>query len=520
MDEKHTDEQIQTILFVDDEETILEVACEYFEQKGHQVITARDGKEAARIIKRVRVDCCFTDINMPHMDGLELARKIREHDRTIPVIIMTGYPSMEKSIETMQHGVVDFLIKPIQLDQMDLCLKRVLRERRLFIDNILYKKELEKKKELEAVNRKLVDKNQELENKIEELRILNQIMEWLNQSTKSQEVFHRMVEMAVGITHADESCFYVVNGSMQQPVGIAAFSREKGELGPGLPSSQLPEQLIRQSIDQLKPVLADGDKKAGLPPDIRSFMAVPLAIRSRVFGVLTACVRQSPVRFGQKELDYLSFMTGTAAYSIENLALYENIYKNLLATLDALVQAIEAKDPYTRKHSRQVACIAVDLAREMGCTQEELNILDVAGRLHDIGKIGIRDEVLLKPGRLTAEEFEEIKAHPAIGAEIVRHVGFWDREQSIIRYHHERYNGTGYPDGLKGRAIPFLARVLAVADVYDAMASARVYRGRIIDSEVMAAIGEGAGVLFDPEVVAALEKLHDEGRITHCSEDA
>jgi len=104
----------------------------------------------------------------------------------------------------------------------------------------------------------------------------------------------------------------------------------------------------------------------------------------------------------------------------------------------------------------------------LGCSSEELDILNFAGHLHDIGKIGIRDDILLKPGRLTAEEFEKIKEHPVIGANIVEQLGFWDRERQIIKCHHERFDGAGYPEGLKGENIPFLARILSVADVYDA----------------------------------------------------
>ena len=115
------------ILFVDDEENILSIACEYFRQRGYGVVTAKNGREAASILDSERIDCCFTDINMPEMDGLELAEHIRTKDNSIPVVVMTGYPSMENTIKTLKNGVVDFLIKPVSLNQMELCLKRVFR---------------------------------------------------------------------------------------------------------------------------------------------------------------------------------------------------------------------------------------------------------------------------------------------------------------------------------------------------------------------------------------------------------
>jgi HD-GYP domain-containing protein (c-di-GMP phosphodiesterase class II) len=135
-------------------------------------------------------------------------------------------------------------------------------------------------------------------------------------------------------------------------------------------------------------------------------------------------------------------------------------------------------------------------------------------RLHDIGKIGIRDNILLKPGRLTDEEFEIIKEHPAIGAMIVSQLGLWDRETQIIRHHHERFDGSGYPDRLKGVAIPFLARIMSVADAYDAMASDRAYRKKLDLGQVVTIIKEGSGAQFDPRVVDAFLNLVETGRWT------
>ena len=146
------------ILFVDDEDNILSIANEYFNKKGYTVVTAKNGRQAAKILESERIDCCFTDINMPEMDGLELAEHIRMKDNTIPVVVMTGYPSMENTIKTLKNGVVDFLIKPVSLNQMELCLQRVLREQQLFVENILLKKEVESKDRLEKLNRELLDK--------------------------------------------------------------------------------------------------------------------------------------------------------------------------------------------------------------------------------------------------------------------------------------------------------------------------------------------------------------------------
>jgi putative nucleotidyltransferase with HDIG domain len=272
--------------------------------------------------------------------------------------------------------------------------------------------------------------------------------------------------------------------------------------------------------DEIPLLISQNNGVHGISEDLKSVMIVPMKIRQKVFGVLTGAVYEGSVRFSEKDLYYLSFMAQSAAQSIENLALYENIYENLFATLYAFVTAVEARDLYTRQHSSRVTGISMIIGKQLGCTGEELDILNFAGHLHDIGKIGIRDDILLKPGRLTTEEFEKIKEHPVIGANILAQLGMWDKERHIIRCHHERFDGTGYPDGLKQEQIPFLARILSLADVYDAMASDRAYRKRMEEDIILKIIEEGAGTQFDPQVVAAFNNAYDQGTILRYMEDS
>ncbi|MCG6905404.1 MAG: response regulator [Desulfobacteraceae bacterium] len=511
------DSERQKILFVDDEESILEIAREFFLHKGYQVYTACNGREALALVHAEPIDCCFTDINMPEMDGLELAEHIRTFDNTIPVIVMTGYPSMDNTLRTLKNGVVDFLIKPVNLNQMELCVQRVLRERQLFVENILLKKEVAHKERLEKLNRELLCK-------VEELHVLNKIMRNFNTISQSTDVFKRVIDLTLEITPAEDSRFYVINDGLQKPVVIARAGAPGGPGGPPenaadpVPQAAAEEAaietLILESVaDEVPLLVAENRGARGLAEDIRSFVAVPLKIREKVFGVLTAMVRSAGPRFNEKDLYYLSFMTQNAAYAVENLALYENIYENLFSTLFAFVKAIEARDQYTQQHSNRVTGIAIAIGKQLGCTTEEIGILNLAGQLHDIGKIGIPDDILLKPGRLTPEEFETIKGHSLIGASIVGQLGLWDREQQIIRSHHERFDGTGYPDGLAGEEIPLLARILSIADVYDAMASDRTYRRRMAESRILEIIQEGAGSQFDPTIVSVFMQLYREGKI-------
>ena len=513
----------QKILFVDDEQSILDIAKSYFTRLGFEVLTASNGVDAIDILETEKIDCCFTDINMPGMSGIDLTEHIQNFDNTLPVVVMTGYPTLDNTISTLKNGVVDFLVKPLNLSQMELCVRRVFSQRELFVENLLLKKEVESKRMLEKLNC-------ELSLKVDELNTLNRILTNISGNNSTQDVFSRLVNLAIEITHADESGFYVINDAVRMPFKIASAAASdecmlqeykpplpatasEADPAPRLPAPSIEGLVLESARDEVPLLIAENSGTKDLPPNIAAMILMPVKIREKVFGVLTTLAGMQEKRFSEKDLYYLNFMAQSAANAIENLALYENIYENLFSTLFAFVNAIEARDPYTREHSSRVTRFSIVIGREMGCSSDELETLNFAGHLHDIGKIGIRDDILLKPGRLTKEEFEKIKQHPGIGARIVEKLGFWEQERQIIRCHHERFDGTGYPDGLKKEEIPFLARIMSVADVYDALSSDRAYRRKMEEKQVLQIIQEGSGTQFDPKVVETFFKLHKQRRL-------
>jgi HD-GYP domain-containing protein (c-di-GMP phosphodiesterase class II) len=230
-----------------------------------------------------------------------------------------------------------------------------------------------------------------------------------------------------------------------------------------------------------------------------------MMIQGEVFGVLHAYGKIKETGFDQQDLFFLSELTRRATLGLENNYLYESIFEVLMATLRSLVSTIEAKDPYTKQHSQRVTDLAVLIAEEMRCTPNQIDTLRVAGYLHDLGKLGVRDSILLKPGRLSEEEFEQIKTHPTIGESIIAPIGLLPEERALIRHHHERWDGKGYPDGLREKQIPFLARILSVADAFDAMTSDRPYRAALSYRTGLEEIVRCKGTQFDPQVVDAFQ---------------
>jgi hypothetical protein len=175
-------------------------------------------------------------------------------------------------------------------------------------------------------------------------------------------------------------------------------------------------------------------------------------------------------------------------------------------TIGALAEAVDKRDPFTSKHSQRVRSISVDIGRQMHVSAAELEALEWGGLLHDVGKIGVPDSVLLKQGKLTREERITMNAHPVLGAEIIGQVDRLAAELPVIRHHHEWYNGSGYPDRLMGDEIPRLARILHVADAFEAMTADRPYRKALSNEQALAELRKFAGVQFDPEVVDAFVK--------------
>jgi putative nucleotidyltransferase with HDIG domain len=183
-----------------------------------------------------------------------------------------------------------------------------------------------------------------------------------------------------------------------------------------------------------------------------------------------------------------------------------------LRTIEALALAIEAKDHNTHDHLRRVRVYALEIAKELELNAAEIEALRAAALLHDIGKLAVPEHIINKPGRLTPEEFEKMKIHPVVGAEILKHVNFPYPVVPIVRSHHEKWDGSGYPDGLKGSAIPLAARIVALADFYDALTSRRCYRPAFNHEDTCRMIREGSGTHFDPDVAAAFNTLESRFR--------
>ncbi|KAF1081996.1 MAG: hypothetical protein GQF41_1636 [Candidatus Rifleibacterium amylolyticum] len=246
-------------------------------------------------------------------------------------------------------------------------------------------------------------------------------------------------------------------------------------------------------------------KVAGIT--LKDTLVLPLKPRDRLLGVIQVANKRGNFSYRPEDLDLLKILGSQVAFVIQNADLFKNLQRAYIDTLSALTSAIDAKDSYTRGHSERVTELSIKLAEYFGVAPEEVEKIKLGGLLHDIGKIGIHEGILNKPGRLDDEEFEVIKSHPDLGVRIMGKVEFLESIVPIIRYHHERYDGKGYPEGLSGEKIPLLARIVSVVDTFDAMTTDRPYRKAMSIDAALAEIERCAGSQFDPEIAAHFVRM-------------
>lgn len=281
------------------------------------------------------------------------------------------------------------------------------------------------------------------------------------------------------------------------------------------------QSILRYCVRRGRSVISDAiEPETGDPNDkgIRSAMCVPLRTNKDIIGALYVDRVDDETPFHAHQLELLAALGRQAGVAIERARMLEDMEGLFYSCVRALVSSIEAKDQYTHGHSERVTAFAVTLAESMSLDTETLDNVRLGALLHDVGKIGVAEKILTKPSRLTPAEVKIIREHPARGSEILGHIRNIPGVIAAVRHHHEMFNGLGYPDGLAGEEIPKTARIVALADAFDAMTSNRSYRRNFDVEESMSEFMRCSGDQFDPEVSEVMIKLLRDGTIIPCNE--
>jgi HD-GYP domain-containing protein (c-di-GMP phosphodiesterase class II) len=236
----------------------------------------------------------------------------------------------------------------------------------------------------------------------------------------------------------------------------------------------------------------------------KSLVCAPLTVKQKILGVIEVLNKRGGGTFNEQDMDAVVSVATTAAMAIENTRLQQTILDAYKTTITTLAAAIDAKDPYTHGHSERVKEYTLKAGMSLSLTADEMETLEYAGILHDIGKITVDTSVLNKPGPLTPAEWEIIHAHPVVGSGLLREIPFLEKAADLVLYHHEKHDGSGYPKGLKGEQVPLGARLIAVADAFDTMTTDRSYRSAIAIDKAVKELNDCTGTQFCPIAVKAL----------------
>lgn len=365
-----------------------------------------------------------------------------------------------------------------------------------------------------------ITKNKKMQNEIirrnEELLTIYNISKSLSSTIELDGVFSLIVSEVCKILNA-EMCVLRLFDATGKNLTLKAFSGSFFEGVDDLNSFKVLNVDIVSDVVNQRHIIQDEnfepdwivDKINKSKPEgerLTQVTLVPICARDKTLGLITVGSR---IKIGEKRLGILNSIANNAAVAIENATLYENSKKYFIKTIDALIAAVEAKDKYTEGHSQRVSKYAQVIAEMLDLQREKIEDLKVAGILHDVGKIGISDNILLKPGKLTNEEYEEIKQHPIISNRILYSVGLSETTMRAIACHHERYDGKGYPFGLSGDELDVESQIIAVADAFDAMTSNRSYRKALSAESAIKELIKNKGTQFGPIVVDSIVSIFE-----------
>ena len=513
-----------SILVVDDEESIRSILAEFLSEEYKDVSVAPSGRKAQQVLDESPVDIIITDMVMPDIGGLDLLKKVQENFRDTIVIVMTGYASVESAVEAMRLGAFDYLVKPFNLSEAQITVQRAVellnlrKENARLIENLRGANE-ELKKHRRRLKEEVYQTNRLLQQRVVELSSLYEIGKSLVAELDLNRLIQQTVERVGSLLGANKISvmLYEKEAELLRMEVVCGLDTNRGQskhvvlgAGPSGYCALTRQPLLVENVNQ-----DPRFRGMGIPPYLgQSFLCVPLIAHNELVGVLNVAEKEDGQTFTQPELDFVVTLASQAAIAIDNATLYEHVQKAYFNTVQSLSGALEKKDQYTLGHSERVTKLCRILAETLGLPDGETQTLIHASTLHDIGKIGISESILCKPGALTDEEYKEIKQHPVMGEQILNPLDFLGEAMRIVRHHHEREDGMGYPDGLTSEDLSLPIRILIAADSFDAMTSARPYRSSLSLSQAISELDKCKGSQFHPDVsecfISVLEERADE----------
>ncbi len=356
--------------------------------------------------------------------------------------------------------------------------------------------------------------------RVERLALLSQLGQILNSTLDSKEIRRRAMEAATRLMKAEVGSLLLVDEEKHHLYFEVALGDREEEIktislnfGEGIAGwvALHGKALVVNSPEKDPRFFKGVDEKTEFKT--RNIICVPVKVKEKTVGVLEAVNKKGKEGFDKEDLFLFTSLADQVAIALDNSRLYQESEEMFFQTVDSLADAIEKRDPHTGGHTQRVTRYSLAISRYLPLNPSERKWLKITSVLHDIGKIGIEDTILKKPARLSPREFDRIKRHSEMGANIIDHIRQLREIVPGVKHHHEHVDGGGYPDGLKGEEIPILAKIIAVADTYDAMTTERPYRRAIAKKGAVEELKKCAGTQFDQKVVEAFLRAYQKGEI-------
>jgi len=469
------------ILVVDDEADICDLIEETLSSERYNLIVMNDPSEAMDYIETHQIDLVLSDLKMGDFSGTEILEQTKRVHSDAVVILMTAHPTVRTAISVLKKGAYDFLVKPFKLELLKTTIERALEHQQVSRENVRLRGQVEFLKIVNA-NTSGVE--------------IDRILEMVVESCKNE-----LDAIAVGLIEIDPKTGESLN------FFNAADAEEQKEI---VCDEATLKKFLRSR--RSRPVIEAQRIKSYNNQGVRIFIYQPILIRRTFHGIINIIIES---RFGQVtpgQLDILSLLTNTAANAIANNNLYKDLQQSYLQAIHGLANAIEARDNHTAGHTDRVSILADKLADDMGWDDQQKHSLLMGCTLHDIGKIGVPDNILNKPAKLTDDEVQIMQEHPNVGLKIISDIDLFKAAKPFIIAHHERWDGNGYPNKLKGEEIPIEGRLLAVIDTFDAILSDRPYREGSTVKEAVSELIKFRGIQFDPTIVDTFILLLRQGK--------
>ncbi|MBD3297797.1 MAG: HD domain-containing protein [candidate division Zixibacteria bacterium] len=479
-----------TALIVDDESSVCELIADWLHmQCGVQPLMANSVAEAETVLSQRPITLLIVDLVLDTESGVDVIRLANSLQPNAIVILITAYPTVETAVTALQSGVYDYLVKPFKMDLLSATVRRALEKNRLRGENMHLREQVAITELMRAAGSSLQ---------------LDQILRMVIETVR-REFSGAATSILLRSGWSDELELKAIDGAPT----VLTSSPLKDFLHGRTPATQ-------SALVTGTPVVLGGQQTELFSADEcrHDLISQPLIAKGRCIGVLNIVRKATAGPCTDGTTRSIEMAAAQAAQSIENSRLYSDLYHSYMDTVSALANAIEFRDPYTRGHTDRVKMLAQSIAREMGWGVELMFDLWIGCTLHDIGKIGVPDSILNKPGPLTDGERRHMRRHTEIGVQMVQGVPFLRPAMPYIYYHHERFDGAGYPTGLGGREIPIEGRLLSVVDSFDAVTSDRPYRKGCTIGEAQAELQRCAGSQFDPEIVDVFLELIASGGIS------